>query len=153
MSSTDAITRTVIIKAPRSRVWKAVSDAKQFGAWFGVRIDGVFSPGRASSGRMTIKGFEHYDFTIDIDRVEPETLFSYAWHPYAIDLEKDYSHEKKTLVTFRLSDVPEGTKVEITESGFDALPKDRYDEAYRSNTGGWAHQAENVRNYVESHAS
>ena len=147
---TDSLTRSIIINAPRSRVWKALTDHQQFGAWFGVELAAAFRAGRPAHGAMTVPGFEGMKFTIDIERVEPETHFAFRWHPYAIDPNVDYTSETKTLVTFVLSDVPGGTKVEVTESGFDSLPPHRYPDAFRKNGQGWTIQTENIRNYVEN---
>lgn len=146
--STDRIEKTVFLRAPRSRVWRAIATPEEFGAWFGVNLDGAFAPGKRVSGRMTIKGFEHLPMEITIDRVEPERLFSYRWHPYAIDPKVDYSAEPMTLVEFRLEDAPGGTQLTVTESGFDRIPASRRAEAFRMNEGGWASQLRNIERHV-----
>lgn len=146
--STDRIEKTVFLRAPRSRVWRAIATPEEFGAWFGVNLDGAFAPGKQVSGRMTIKGFEHLPMEITIDRVEPERLFSYRWHPYAIDPKVDYSAEPMTLVEFRLEDAPGGTQLTVTESGFDRIPASRRAEAFRMNEGGWASQLRNIERHV-----
>ena len=146
--STDRIEKTVFLRAPRSRVWRAIATPEEFGAWFGVNLDGAFAPGKQVSGRMTIKGFEHLPMEITIDRVEPERLFSYRWHPYAIDPKVDYSAEPMTLVEFRLEDAPGGTQLTVTESGFDRIPAARRAEAFRMNEGGWASQLRNIERHV-----
>ena len=146
--STDRIEKTVFLRAPRSRVWRAITTPEEFGAWFGVNLDGAFAPGKQVSGRMTIKGFEHLPMEITIDRVEPERLFSYRWHPYAIDPKVDYSAEPMTLVEFRLEDAPGGTQLTVTESGFDRIPASRRAEAFRMNEGGWASQLRNIERHV-----
>lgn len=146
--STDRIEKTVFLRAPRSRVWRAIATPEEFGAWFGVNLDGAFAPGKQVSGRMTIKGFEHLPMEITIDRVEPERLFSYRWHPYAIDPKVDYSAEPMTLVEFRLEDAPGGTQLTVTESGFDRIPASRRAVAFRMNEGGWASQLRNIERHV-----
>lgn len=146
--NTDRIEKTVFLRAPRSRVWRAIVTPEEFGAWFGVNLDGAFAPGKRVSGRMTIKGFEHLPMEITIDRVEPERLFSYRWHPYAIDPKVDYSSEPMTLVEFRLEDAPGGTQLTVTESGFDRIPAARRAEAFRMNEGGWASQLRNIERHV-----
>ena len=146
--STDRIEKTVFLRAPRSRVWRAIATPEEFGAWFGVNLDGAFAPGKQVSSRMTIKGFEHLPMEITIDRVEPERLFSYRWHPYAIDPKVDYSAEPMTLVEFRLEDAPGGTQLTVTESGFDRIPASRRAEAFRMNEGGWASQLRNIERHV-----
>lgn len=146
--NTDRIEKTVFLRAPRSRVWRAIVTPEEFGAWFGVNLDGAFAPGKRVSGRMTIKGFEHLPMEITIDRVEPERLFSYRWHPYAIDPKVDYSAEPMTLVEFRLEDAPGGTQLTVTESGFDRIPAARRAEAFRMNEGGWASQLRNIERHV-----
>ena len=146
--STDRIEKTVFLRAPRSRVWRAIATPEEFGAWFGVNLDGAFAPGKQVSGRMTIKGFEHLPMEITIERVEPERLFSYRWHPYAIDPKVDYSAEPMTLVEFRLEDAPGGTQLTVTESGFDRIPASRRAEAFRMNEGGWASQLRNIERHV-----
>ncbi len=147
-SSTDRIEKQIVIKAPPSRVWRAVSDAQEFGRWFGVDIKDRFVAGADAHGHITTKGYEHLAFKISIDRVEPERLISWRWHPYAVDPDVDYEAEPATLVTFELAEVPGGTRLTIVESGFDRIPLARRAEAYRSNTGGWEIQAENVARHV-----
>jgi uncharacterized protein YndB with AHSA1/START domain len=148
-ASTDRIEKQIVMKAPRARVWRALSDSAEFGRWFGCRFEGAFAPGATVKG--TITGFpkaEGLPMTIVIDRVEPERLFSYRWHPYAVDPEIDYSGEPMTLVEMRLEETPEGTRLTIVESGFDRIPISRRAEALRMNTGGWATQAERIASYV-----
>ena len=148
-STTDRIEKQIEMKAPRSRVWKAISDAREFGQWFQIAIDGSFAPGKAVSGRITTPGkYEGLRFELVVERMDPEELFSYRWHPYAIDPKVDYSSEPKTLVELRLEEIPGGTRVSVVESGFDALPAARRQEAFRMNEGGWAQQLENVKRHV-----
>ena len=125
-----------------------ITDAEEFGSWFGVALDGAFAPGARVAGRITIKGYENVPMEITIDRVEPERLFSYRWHPYAIDSKVDYSAEPMTLVEFRLEEVEGGTQLTVTESGFDRIPEARRAEALRMNEGGWASQLKNIERHV-----
>lgn len=147
-SSTDRIEKQVTIESPRSRVWRALTDVKQFNAWFGVAFTTSFSPGAEISGQITIKNYEHVTATIWIETVEPETLFSFRWHPHAIEPGVDYSAESTTLVSFMLEDVANGTRLTIVESGFDKIPESRRMQAFTGNSGGWSEQLENIRRYV-----
>ena len=148
-TSTDRIEKTTVLRAPQSRVWKALTDASQFGAWFGVQLKEPFAVGRAVHGEMTYRG-QQFTFNLVVERMDPEERFSYRWHPYAIDPNTDYSAEPMTLVEFRLKAVADGTELTIVESGFDRIPAHRRDEAYRMNDGGWKSQLERIRKYVES---
>ena len=150
MSDTDRIEKSIHLKAPRTKVWTALTDAEQFGAWFGVKMAGPFKTGTPVHGRITIKNYEHIQGDWHIERIDPQTLFSYRWHPYAIDPTYDYSRDPMTLVEFRLEDEADGTRLTVVESGFDAIPIGRRAEAYRSNDGGWRGQVENIRKYVEA---
>jgi uncharacterized protein YndB with AHSA1/START domain len=147
-SSTDRIEKHITLKAPRSRVWRAISDAGEFGEWFRMKLDGAFKPGTTILGQITVPGYEHVKVEMKVEQVKPESLFSYRWHPYAIDAKTDYSAEPMTLVEFRLADANGGTELAITESGFDALPADRRAEAFRMNDGGWTGQIRNIEKYV-----
>lgn len=158
-SSTDRIVKTTLLKAPQDRVWRAISDARQFGTWFGVDIAGSFSPGARLSAAIVptkvdpavAKAQEPYAgtrFEIVIDKVEPMRLFSFRWHPYAIDHGVDYSTEPMTLVEFQLDEVAGGTRLTITESGFDAIPLERRAKAFAANEGGWTAQLELVAKYL-----
>src|SRR4051812_7972125 len=119
----DRIEKAVVIKAPRSRVWRALSSAEEFGTWFRVDLRGKrFAAGERVRGQMTWPGYEHVTWDVLIERVEPERLLAFRWHPYAIDPQVDYSHEPTTLVVFELHDVPEGTRLTVVESGFDRIP-------------------------------
>jgi uncharacterized protein YndB with AHSA1/START domain len=148
--STDRIEKQIVMKAPRARVWRALADAKEFGTWFGCRFEGAFAPGATVKGVLTGMSAKYDGFPLEIvvDRVEPETMFSYRWHPYAMDANIDYSAEPMTLVEMRLEDTPDGTRLTIVESGFDRIPIARRAEALRMNTGGWATQAERIAKYV-----
>jgi uncharacterized protein YndB with AHSA1/START domain len=145
----DRIEKTVELKASVSRVWRALVDHNEFGAWFRVRIEGPFVPGRVSRGHVTYPGYEHLRWEAVIRKIEPERYFSYTWHPYAIDPGKDYSGEPSTLVEFFLEETATGTLLRIVESGFDRLPPGRRDEAFRMNEGGWNIQAGNIARHVE----
>jgi uncharacterized protein YndB with AHSA1/START domain len=144
----DRIEKSLVLRAPRSRVWRALTDPVEFGAWFGVRLEGDFVPGAQVRGKITIPGYEHLTLDVVVERVDPERLFSYRWHPYAVDPKVDYSGEPMTLVEFRLEDVKEGTRLTVIESGFDRIPAARRAEAFRMNEQGWAAQVKNIERHV-----
>jgi len=145
----DRIERSIEIRAPRRRVWQALVDAQEFGAWFGVALEGErFVAGQVMRGRITHPGHEHLAFTATVERVEPERLLSFRWHPYAVDPTVDYSGEATTLVVFELDSVADGTRMRVSESGFDALPVARRAEAFRMNSQGWDAQMDNIRRHV-----
>jgi uncharacterized protein YndB with AHSA1/START domain len=146
--NTDRIEKTIILHAPQSRVWRALTKAEEFGAWFGMKVEGAFAPGAHILGRLTIPGFEHLTLEIDVEQIEPERLFSYRWHPHAIVVGKDYSKEATTLVEFQLSEAPDGTRLTLVESGFDKLPPERRAEAFRGNDSGWTEQLKNIERHV-----
>lgn len=146
--STDRIEKHLEVNASRSRVWRALADADEFGTWFGVKLDRPFTPGAAVVGRLTIPGYEHVSLEILVERVEPEGYFSYRWHPYAVDPAVDYTAEPTTLVEFRLEETASGTAITIIESGFDRLPATRRAEAFRMNEAGWASQSKKLATYV-----
>src|SRR5689334_16091844 len=131
LQTTDRIEKQFEIRAKRSRVWRAIADANEFGAWFGVKFDRPFAPGETLIGRLTIKGYEGAAMEVQIEKMKPEDYFSYRWHPYAVDPKVDYHAEPMTLVEFRLEETASGTTVTITESGFDRLPASRRAEAFR----------------------
>jgi uncharacterized protein YndB with AHSA1/START domain len=149
-ADTDSIKRSVVINAPRARVWRALSNAEEFGTWFGANLKGqIFAPGRRAHGPLTFAGYEHIDFDVVIDRIEPQDLLSYRWHPYAMDPAVDYSREQPTLVTFTLKDAPgSGTLLTVVESGFDNVPPHRRLEAFRMNSRGWEMQIEKIARHV-----
>ncbi len=149
-TSTDRIEKEIVLQAPRSRVWRALTDVAEFGAWFGVRLKGKFAPGARAEGPITIKGYEHITMSVEVERVEPETLFSFRWHPYAIDPKVDYSAEPPTTVEFRLTELPGATRLVVVESGFDKIPAARRAEAFRMNDRGWAGQLKNIERHVAS---
>jgi uncharacterized protein YndB with AHSA1/START domain len=159
VSSTDQIRKQVVLKAPLARVWRAISDAEQFGAWFGVAFDGPFAAGSTMQGTIAgtkadpdvaaeMQAYNGQRFTFEIVAIEPMTRFAYRWHPFAIERGVDYSHEPTTLVTFELAEVAGGTQLTITESGFDALPEARRGDAFEANDGGWTTQSELVAKYL-----
>jgi uncharacterized protein YndB with AHSA1/START domain len=145
-TTTDRIEKTVIIKAPRSRVWRAISDARQFGEWFRVKLDGEFTAGATIRGTITYPGYEGLPMDMVIERIEPERRFAFRWHPG--DPRADYGAEPMTLVEFTLDEVSGGTRLTIVESGFDQLPLARRADAFRMNEGGWIEQIENITRYV-----
>ena len=147
-SSTDRIEKRVVVRAPRSRVWRAISTAKEFGTWFRCDLDGEFAEGRTIRGRITHPGYQHITMDLLVQRIEPERYFSYRWHPYAIDPAVDYSAEPTTLVEFILDEAEGGTAITIVESGFDQIPLHRRDEAYRMDEQGWTGQVKNLERYV-----
>lgn len=145
---TDRIEKRVVLHAPRSRVWRALTDAKEFSSWFGVRLEAPFAEGATVRGRITYPGYEHLTMEVLVERIEPERYFAYRWHPYAIDSTVDYSREPTTLVEFRLDETSEGTVLVIVESGFDRIPLERRAEAFRMNESGWTEQARNIERHV-----
>lgn len=147
--STDRIEKRIVLRAPRARVWRALSNAQEFGAWFGVDFQGAsFAPGATVRGKITHPGYEHLTMELEIERLEPERLLSFRWHPYAVDPEVDYSQEPTTLVVFELDDAPEGTLLTLVESGFDRIPLARRAEAWRMNDQGWTAQLRNIEAHV-----
>jgi uncharacterized protein YndB with AHSA1/START domain len=149
-SSTDRIEKQVTFEAPRSRVWRAITDVEQFNKWFGVSLTTPFTPGAEVSGKINIPKYDHVTMTIWIETMEPERFFSFRWHPYAIEEGVDYSAEPTTLVSFALEEVPGGTELTIVESGFDAIPEERRAKAFSMNSSGWAGQAENIRKFLNA---
>ncbi|MDB5685878.1 MAG: vanillate O-demethylase oxidoreductase VanB [Rhizorhabdus sp.] len=147
---TDRIVKDIELKAPIDRVWRAITDPAEFGAWFRVKIEGAFVPGQPAKGRVTHPGFEHVVWQVKIVAMDEPGLFSFTWHPYAVDPDFDYSQESPTLVEFRLAPTPGGTHLTVVESGFDAIPADRRPDALRMNEGGWAQQMINIQAHVES---
>ena len=170
MAESDRIEKQVTLRAPVSRVWRAIADAQEFGRWFGVTLEGQFVEGQTIKG--TFGGSLDEGSIIDyqkslglqpsgvklptgstvfctVQRIEPERYFSFRWIPYGIDTEADPEHEPTTLVELRLEPVADGTLLTIVESGFDRVPAHRRARAFRMNEGGWAAQAENIRKHVE----
>jgi len=149
---TDRIQRQITLKAPRSRVWRAISDSKEFGDWFLSDFDGAFTPGAHVKARCRFPGYEHLRFEVWIDKVEPERLLSYRWHPCPIDPKYDYSKEPTTLVEFRLEEAKGGgTVLTVTETGFDKIPLARRAGAFKANSGGWDFQTNAIAEWLNAH--
>jgi uncharacterized protein YndB with AHSA1/START domain len=144
----DRIEKRIELKAPVSRVWRALTDHREFGAWFGVNLEGPFVPGQVARGRITHPGYEHVTWEAVIQKMEPQRLFSFTWHPFAVDPKADYSKEAPTLVEFRLEPAPAGTQLTLVESGFVRIPSGRRLEAFRMNDQGWAHQMKSIESHV-----
>jgi uncharacterized protein YndB with AHSA1/START domain len=143
----DRIEKRIELKAPVSRVWRALTDHREFGEWFRVKLDGPFVAGQISRGQITYPGYEHVKWHAVVQKMEPERLFSFTWH-HSHDPHVDISKEPTTLVEFRLEKIPSGTLLTVTESGFENLPSDRRLEAFRMNEGGWTEQMKNIEKYV-----
>ncbi len=172
MSSTDRIEKIVHLKAPVSRVWRAVAEPAEFGRWFGVELVGRFAPGEKVRGKFgalpppevfadlqrkvgvepaPIKAPAPDAVFCTIDRVEPETYFSFRWIPFGVEASIDPATEPTTLVEFRLEPEASGTKLTITESGFDKIPLERRAKAFAANDYGWAAQAKLIEKYLDAH--
>lgn len=148
----DCIETQAELNAPVSRVWRALTDHSEFGAWFGVRLPGPFKAGEESSGQVTTPGIEHLQWKAVIQQIDPEQYFAFTWHPYAIKTDFDYSREVPTLVEFRLQPSKNGgTLLDLSECGFNDLPDDRRSEAYKAHQGGWAQQMKNIAGYLANH--
>jgi uncharacterized protein YndB with AHSA1/START domain len=145
---TDRIEKQALLAAPIARVWRAISDAREFGSWFRIALEGEFREGETIRGKILHPEYEHLTAELRVERIAPPAYFSYRWHPYAVDPQVDYSQEPMTLVEFELREVPGGTQLTIRESGFDRLPAGRRPEALRMNDGGWTAQLENVSQHV-----
>jgi uncharacterized protein YndB with AHSA1/START domain len=145
----NTIEKRIELNAPISKVWRALTDYREFGEWFRVKLDGPFVPGEISTGHITYPGYEHLKWEAAVQKMESERLFSFTWHPYAVDPDFDYSSEPVTLVEFRLEPKDKGTVLHLTESGFDALPKDRRFEAFRMNEDGWTEQMTNIESHLK----
>ncbi|HEY3325388.1 MAG TPA: SRPBCC family protein [Planctomycetota bacterium] len=146
----DRVEKRVELKAPPSRVWRALTDHREFGKWFRVAIDGPFEPGQISRGRITYPGYEHVKWEVVVKQLQSERRFSFTWHPYPIDPKADYSNETSTLVEFTLKKTKKGTLLTVTESGFDQLPAARRPEAFRANAAGWTEQMKNIERHLLS---
>jgi uncharacterized protein YndB with AHSA1/START domain len=144
----DRIEKTIELKAPLARVWRALTDHQEFGAWFGVRLESPFVVGETARGHITYPGCEHVMMEAKVVAIEPQRYFAYTWHPYAVDPAVDYAHEPPTLVEFTLEAIDAGTRLTVVESGFDRIPTHRRDEAWRMNDGGWAAQIRNIEAHV-----
>lgn len=146
--SSDRIEKKINLSAPLSRVWRAISDAKEFGEWFKVKLEAPFVAGTTVHGQITYPGYEHLRLEMKIVELTPERYFAYRWRPNAIDPNKDYTNEPMTLVEFTLEATPGGTLLTLSESGFNGIPLERRAEAFRSNEGGWSAQLLNIERYV-----
>ncbi|MGO8987143.1 MAG: SRPBCC family protein [Terriglobales bacterium] len=144
----DRIEKRIELKPPISRVWRALTDYREFGEWFRVKLEGPFVEGQVSRGQITHPGYEHVKWEAVVQKMEPEQFFSFSWHPYSIDPKIDYSKEPSTLVEFRLEKTATGTLLLLTESGFEKIPAHRRAEAFRMNDGGWTQQMKNIENHV-----
>ena len=147
-SSTDRIEKRIELKAPPARDWRALTDHREFGAWFRVSLEAPFVPGKSTQGRITYPGYEHLIMEVVVQKMEAERLFSFHWRPCAGDPKVGYSKEPPTLVEFKLEKTAAGTLLIVTESSFDSIPAARRDEAFRMNSGGWSVQMKNIETYV-----
>jgi uncharacterized protein YndB with AHSA1/START domain len=145
------IEKQVELKAPVARVWRALTDHEQFGAWFGATVERPFAVGQTARGKVTYPGYEHLTWEAQVTRMEPESVFAFTWHPYALDPKTDYSAETPTLVEFHLQRIPSGTLLRVTETGFENMPAGRRDEAFRMNEQGWAEQMQSIAQYLDAH--
>jgi len=157
--NTDRIDKQILLRAARARVWRALTDSTEFGTWFGITFDGPFRPGAKMNGVIVGTKVDpevaqlqkpHYgkSFEITIEQMEPERLFSFRWHPHAVDAKVDYSGEPATLIVFKLEEEAEGTLLTVTESGFDQIPLARRAEAFKANEQGWEVMIKVVEEYV-----
>jgi uncharacterized protein YndB with AHSA1/START domain len=156
---TDRIEKKILLRAPKKRVWRALADPKEFGNWFGMKFDGPFAPGAVVRGVLSPtkvnaevakaqKAHEGMVFEITIEQMEPEGLFSFRWHPHAVDRDVDYSAEPTTLVAFALEEVADGVLLTVTESGFDRIPIARRAKAFTANEGGWGMMVKVLEEYL-----
>src|SRR5436309_6347306 len=157
--NTDRIEKKILLRAPRARVWRALSDSTEFGSWFGMKFEGAFAPGASMRGVIvptTVnaevanaqKEYEGMPFEITIEQVEPERLFSFRWHPFAVERGVDYSAEPTTLVVFALEEVANGVMLTVTESGFDQVPLARRTKAFKANEHGWGMIVKLIEEYL-----
>jgi uncharacterized protein YndB with AHSA1/START domain len=148
-TSTNRIERKILLKAPRARVWRALSNAEEFGKWFGVNFKGkTFIAGKPVQGQITYPGYEHIVMEVFVEQVVPERLLSWRWHPAAIDPAVDYSAEPTTLVVFELEEASGGVLLTVVESGLDNIPLARRATVYRMNSSGWDEQMRNIEKHV-----
>jgi uncharacterized protein YndB with AHSA1/START domain len=146
----DRIEKKSFISAPLARVWRAISDAREFGQWFRVSLEAPFAEHTTVHGKVTYPGYEHLTVEMVVERIEPERYFSYRWRPHAVNPDYDYSKEPMTLVEFRLEATDDGTWLTIVESGFEGIPAARRAEAFRMNEGGWTQQIANIEKHVSA---
>ncbi len=162
-AESDRIEKKIFLRAPRQRVWRALTDTEEFGSWFGMRFEAPFKPGAVMRGTIvptTVdaevaklqKDFEGHSFEFIIDRIEPERHFSFRWHPFAVERSVDYSAEPTTLVVFELEEIANGTRLTVTESGFDRIPLARRAKAFAANEQGWGMQIRLIEKYLEQQA-
>jgi len=147
-STADRIERQVRLRHPRTRVWRALTDSREFGQWFGAVFTEAFEPGARLRGRITHKGYEHMTMDITIERMEPERLFAWRWHPGAAAPGESFASEPETTVVFELAEVPGGTLLTVVESGFDQIPLARRGRALKDNEGGWTAQMKAIEDYL-----
>ena len=157
--STDRIGKKILLRAPRKRIWHALSDSTEFGTWFGMKFDGPFVPGAVVRGVIVgtkvnaevakaQKEYEGMSGEITIERIEPERLFSFRWHPFAVERGVDYSAEPTTLIVFTLEETPDGVLLTVTESGFDQIPLERRSKAFTANEQGWTMVLKLIEEYL-----
>jgi len=147
-TTTDRIEKRIELKAPIARVWKALTDHREFNEWFRVNLEAPFVPGKATKGRITYPGYEWMIMEVVVQKMEKEQLFSFTWHPHTVERDKDYSHETPTLVEFKLEKAGAGTILTVIESGFDKIPASRREEAFRMNSDGWAEQLRFIEEFL-----
>jgi uncharacterized protein YndB with AHSA1/START domain len=158
---TDRIEKKILLRAPRARVWRALTDSTEFGDWFGVKFDGPFAPGVLMRGTLVgtkadaevakaQKEHEGKSFEITVEKMEPERVFSFRWHPHAVDPAVDYSGEPTTLVEFLLEDSAGGILLTVTESGLDKIPLARRAAAFRANELGWELMVKVIEKYLSN---
>jgi len=157
--NTDRIEKKILLRAPLKRVWRALSDSAEFASWFGMKFDGPFTPGARLRGAIvgttvdaaiakSQKQYADLSFEITVDRVEPERMLSFRWHPNAVERGFDYSHEPTTLVVFTLEQAPSGVMLTVTESGFDQIPLARRAKAFSQNEQGWGVVVNLIEKYL-----
>lgn len=157
--SSNEIVKQKFLKAPRSIVWRALTDSREFGSWFGMKLDGPFEVGKRMKGSISPttvdpevaklqKPYEGTPAEFVVGKIVPETRFELKWHPFAVDPKVDYSKEEMTLIAFTLEEKDGGVLLTVRESGFEKIPASRREEAMKSNDGGWAHQMELISKYL-----
>ena len=157
--NTDRIEKKILLRAPRARVWRALTNSTEFGTWFGMSFDKPFRPGAKMNGTIVgtkvnaevaalQKPHEGKKFEITIEEMQPERVFSFRWHPHAVDSNVDYSAEPTTLIVFTLEEKPEGILLTVTESGFDQIPLARRADAFKANEQGWELVIKLVEEYI-----
>ncbi len=147
-SHTDRVEKSIRLNAPRERVWRAISDYREFGAWFRVDLESPFVSGADTRGKITYPGYEHLTMQVQVVEVEPQRLLRFRWHPYAVNPSVDYSKEDPTTVSLWVEPDGNGTRLTITETGFDSIPAQRREEAFRMNSGGWETQLKNIEAHL-----